>query len=291
VKILILGKNGQVGRSFQNLISNYDFHEFTFVGRDELNLLSSESISKYFENNNQFDVIINFAAYTAVDKAEEEEEFADKINHLAAKQIAQLANSFSAKLIHISTDYVFDGKSDSPYLEHDDTYPINAYGRTKLLGEDAILKVMSTNALIIRTSWVYSEFGYQNFVKTILKLGSEKDRIRVVNDQVGSPTYAMDLAKNILIIMKHKSFIAKIFPSDIYHFSNLGEVSWYEFAKEIFKLANLKCKVSPISSKDYQAVAKRPHNSALNNAKIVNQFGLPLSPWRDSLRGLINKLL
>ena len=179
MKILVIGKNGQLGRSIQDLISNSDHHVFTFVGREDFDLSSSESIPRYFETHSHFDIIINCAAYTAVDRAEEEADLADQVNHLAAKQLAKFANSQNTKLIHISTDYVFDGQNESPYLESDNPNPINVYGKSKLLGERAILKTMTNNALIIRTSWIYSEFG-KNFVKTMLKLGSEKNEINVL---------------------------------------------------------------------------------------------------------------
>jgi len=229
MKILVIGKNGQLGRSIQKLILNFDRHEFTLVGREELDLSSSESISKYFDTHSYFDVIINCAAYIAVDRAEKEADLADKINHLAVKKLAEFANSKNAKLIHISTDYVFDGQNESLYLESDNPNPINVYGKTKLLGEKAVLETMSNNSIIIRTSWVFSEFG-NNFVKTMLKLGSEKNEINVVSDQVGSPTYASDLAKNLLHIISNENFNKKSFPTVIFHFSNIGETNWSDFA-------------------------------------------------------------
>ena len=289
MKILVIGKNGQLGRSIQKFISNYDLHEFTLAGREELDLSSSKSISKYFDTHSQFDVIINCAAYTAVDRAEEEADLADQVNHLAVKQLAKFANSQNTKLIHISTDYVFDGQNESLYLESDNPNPINVYGKSKLLGERAILKVMNNNAVIIRTSWVYSEFG-KNFVKTMLQLGSEKNEINVVSDQTGSPTYASDLAEAILNIISNDNFIKKIFPTEIYHLSNSGETVWSSFAKEIFKLANLKCKVINIRSGQYPVAANRPKNSTLNNTKIVKSFRINLKPWRESLERCLKNL-
>jgi len=289
MKILVIGKNGQLGRSIQDLISNSDHHVFTFVGREDFDLSSSESISKYFCVNTQFDVIINCAAYTSVDKAEKEADLADKINHLAVKQIAEFANSQNARLIQVSTDYVFDGNSNSLYLESDKPNPINVYGKTKLLGERAVLEAMSNNAVVIRTSWVYSEFG-DNFVKTMLRLGNEKNEINVVSDQIGSPTYASDLARVIFNIIFSDSFNKKSFPTEIYHFSNLGVTSWYEFAKEIFNLANLDCKIKPIGSKKYPAKALRPYNTALNKEKITKKFKLQIPSWQESLRDLLIKI-
>ena len=213
MRILVTGKNGQLGRSIHKIVNtdtkidnNQSSNDFIFVGRENLDLSSEKNISHYFKNN-KFDIIINCAAYTAVDKAEqeEEEELANQINHLAVKQLASIANKQQVRLIHISTDYVFDGDSNKPYIETDTPNPINVYGRTKLAGEKALQTVMPMNALIIRTSWLYSEYG-NNFVKTMLKLGKERDELNVIIDQIGSPTYATDLAKAILEIIQNKEF-------------------------------------------------------------------------------------
>jgi len=208
MRILVTGKSGQLGRSIHKLINtkidnDQSSNDFIFVGREELDLSSEGNINHYFNNNKKFDIIINCAAYTAVDKAEEESKLASQINHLAVKKIAEIASKQEAKLIHISTDYVFDGESDKPYTETDTTNPINAYGKTKLAGEKALQDIMSTDAMIIRTSWVYSEYG-NNFVKTMLRLGKERDELSVVSDQIGSPTYATDLAEVILKIVNDK---------------------------------------------------------------------------------------
>ena len=290
MKILVTGKNGQLGRSIQKFISNYDHHEFTLTGREELDLSSLESISKYFDDNCHFDVIVNCAAYTAVDRAEDELELADKINHQAVKQLARFANSLNARLIHISTDYVFDGKNESLYLESDKTNPINIYGKSKLLGENAVLETMSNNALLLRTSWVYSEFGH-NFVKTMLRLGNEKNEISVVSDQIGSPTYASDLAKAILHIISNDNFIKQSFQSEVFHFSNIGETSWSDFAKEIFKLEHLNCKVTPISSEQYPTLAIRPKNTTLSKEKITKHFKLQIPSWKKSLEECLNEIM
>jgi len=290
MKILVTGKSGQLGRSLQKFISNFDHHEFTLTGREELDLSSSESISKYFDTHSHFDVIINCAAYTAVDRAEKEADLADEINHLAVKQLAEFANSQNAKLIHISTDYVFDGYKNSSYLENDSTNPINVYGRTKLLGEEAVLEAMPNNALIIRTSWGYSEFG-NNFVQTMLELARERGEINVVSDQIGSPTYASDLAKAVLNIISNDNFNKKTFPTEIFHFSNMGETSWSDFAKEIFKLANLNYKVTPISSEQYPTPAIRPKNSILSKEKIKNHFKLQIPSWKQSLKECLNQII
>ena len=282
MRILITGKNGQLGKSIQKIVNDQSSNDFIFVGREELDLSGESNISHYFSNNNKFDIIINCAAYTEVDKAEEEQEVANQVNHLAVKQLAQIVNEQQAKLIHISTDYVFDGESDKPYVEEDTTNPINVYGKTKLAGEKALQKIMPTNATIIRTSWVYSEYS-NNFVKTMLNLGKERDKISVVSDQIGSPTYATDLANVILEIIKNKEFREIDQVTQIYHYSNEGEISWYDFAKEIFKIAKINCKVNPITTQQYPTPARRPKNSLMNNDKIAKVFGVNIPDWEESL--------
>ena len=286
MRILVTGKNGQLGKSINKIVNtgngknNYQQdNEFIFVGREELDLSSESNISHYFDRSNKFDVIINCAAYTAVDKAEEECELANQVNHLAVKQLANIANEQQARLIHISTDYVFDGESGKPYIETDETNPINVYGKTKLAGEKALQAVMPTNAIIIRTSWVYSEYG-NNFVSTMLRLGKERDELNVVSDQIGSPTYATDLAGAILEIIKSKEFREENQATQIYHYSNEGEISWYEFAKEIFKIARTDCKVSPITTEQYPTLAKRPKSTLMNKDKIAEIFSVNIDNWR-----------
>ena len=282
MRVLVTGKNGQLGRSINKVVREIQpDDEFIFVGRDELDLSKEASVTNYFDRNN-FDVIINCAAYTAVDKAEEEENLADQVNHLAVKQLAEIAKAQQAKLLHISTDYVFDGESDKPYKESDTANPINVYGKTKLAGEQALQEVMQTNAIIIRTSWVYSEFG-NNFVDTMLRLGKERDELNVVSDQVGSPTYATDLASAILEIIQNKEFKETIQATQIYHYSNEGEISWYELAKEIFKLSNIKCKINPIKTNLYPTSAKRPGNTVMSKGIIVYTFDINISDWTASL--------
>jgi dTDP-4-dehydrorhamnose reductase len=295
MRILITGKNGQLGRSIHKLVNtdtqidnNQSSDDFIFVGRGELDLSSESSISHYFIND-KFDIIINCAAYTQVDKAEQEIESANQINHLAVKQLASIANKQQAKLIHISTDYVFDGESDKPYIETDTPNPINVYGKTKLAGEKALQAVMPTNAIIIRTSWVYSEYG-NNFVSTMLRLGKERDELNVVSDQIGSPTYATDLADTILEIIKNKKFREEGQTTQIYHYSNEGEISWYEFAKEIFKIAKIDCKVNPITTQQYPTPAKRPRNTLMNTDKIAKTFSMNIPDWKESLNTCITTL-
>ena len=289
MRILVTGKNSQLGRSIHKLVANTEqTDDFVFVGREELDLSDGSNIAHYFEGS-VFDIIINCAAYTAVDKAEEEAVLANQINHLAVSQLAQIAKNQQAKLIHISTDYVFDGESDKPYKETDETNPINVYGRTKLAGEKAIQEFMPTNAIIIRTSWVYSEYG-NNFVKTMLRLGKERDELSVVSDQIGSPTYATDLAEVILKIVNDKEFNKTEQQTEIYHYSNEGEISWYEFAKEIFSLKKIECRVSPITTDQYKTLARRPECSLLDNKKIEKKFSIKLKHWKDSLSTCLNRV-
>jgi len=296
MRILVTGKNGQLGQSINKLINieaknkyNLNSNEFIFVGREELDLSSKSGIDNYFNNNNMFDVIINCAAYTAVDKAEEEQNLADQVNHLAVEQLARIANQQEAKLIHISTDYVFDGESDDPYTETEKTNPINVYGKTKLAGEKALQEVMPTNAIIIRTSWVYSEYG-NNFVNTMLRLGKEKNEINVVSDQIGSPTYATDLAEAILTIINNKNYLEKQQSTEVHHYSNNGEISWFDFAKDIFSLKKIECRVSPITTDQYKTLARRPKCSALDNKKIEKEFSIKSKYWKYSLRDCLSRI-
>ena len=289
MRILVTGKNGQLGKSINKIVNtgngknNYQQdNEFIFVGREEIDLSSESDINRYFDSNNKFDIIINCAAYTAVDKAEKEQELANQVNHLAVKQLANIANEQKAKSIHVSTDYVFDGESSKPYIEMDAVNPINVYGKTKLSGEKALQEAMPNNAIIIRTSWVYSEFG-NNFVKTILRLGQERKELNVVNDQIGSPTYATDLAEVILKIISNKNYQNKEQSTEVYHYSNEGEISWYEFSKEILELADIQCSVNPITTEQYPTPAKRPKNTLMHKKKISGEFSVSASDWKNSL--------
>ena len=306
--ILVTGKSGQLGQSLQKLVEDSSLSrgmtagaKFTFVGRDELDLACSDSISAIFSNQ-RFDAIINCAAYTAVDKAESEPELANQINHLAVAQLAGIAKQQSIPLIHISTDYVFNGQGFKPYVETDATDPQNVYGLTKLKGEQA-MQASGCAGAIIRTSWVYSEFG-NNFVKTMLRLGKERDSLNVIFDQVGTPTYATDLAQAVLVILNAECSMLneqqmqmpeiqnsprRKYPwgatLKIYHFSNEGVCSWYDFAKAIFELSASDCQVNPIETKDYPTPAMRPYYSLMNKAKIKQALpGLVVPHWRDSLK-------
>ena len=307
--ILVTGKNGQLGLSLQKLVRDSSTAlgisaemNFVFVERHELDLACSDIISAFFSNQ-RFDAIINCAAYTGVDKAEKESELADQINHLAVAQLAKIAKQQSIPLVHISTDHVFNGKGFKPYVESDATDPQNVYGLTKLNGEQMIL-VSGCKGAIIRTSWVYSEFG-NNFVKTMLRLGKESDSLNVIFDQVGSPTYAMDLAQAVLAIlnaefsMLNDQQTSEIQHSklNIYHYSNEGICSWYDFAQVIFELSDISCQVKPIETKDYPTSAKRPHYSVMNKSKIKHDLpypkatpGLVIPYWRDSLKICLKEL-
>lgn len=285
-KILVTAANGQLGREISELVPDFEGYEFTFLNRTMLDLSDPDAIKSYFAHK-QFDVIINTAAYTTVDKAEEDVKTAKAINTDAVKQLAEIAKESSAQFIHISTDYVFDGKNHKPYLETDQTNPQGAYGQTKLAGEEAMLAVDPANSAIIRTSWLYSSFG-ANFVKTMLRLGSERDELGVISDQVGTPTYAKDLAMVILTGIQNSKF--KNQHTEVYHYSNDGVCSWYDFAKAIFEMSNIPCKANAIETKEYPTPAERPHYSVLNKAKIKDELGVSIPYWKDSLKECLNKI-
>lgn len=279
--ILVTGSSGQLGSELKEL-TQYD--GFYFTTSKNLDITDHQKVREFIEANN-IKTIINCAAYTAVDKAESEQELANEINHLAVKNLAQLAHEFGIKLIHISTDYVFDGTNFKPYIEDDVTNPNGIYGKTKLDGEKAMLEVNPKNSIIIRTSWVYSSYG-ANFVKTMLRLGKEKESLGVIFDQVGTPTYARDLAKAILEVLP-KIENKKV---EIYNYSNEGVLSWFDFAKEIMRMAKLNCEIKPIETKEYPTPAKRPHYSLLNKAKIKKEFAIVIPYWKDSLDECLKKM-
>lgn len=283
-KILVTGANGQLGSEIKALSGLYPHHTFTFADRTALDLSNLCVMEDYFETHT-FDTIINCAAYTAVDKAESEEELANTINHRFVGMLAKIAKLRNISLIHISTDYVFNGQNYRPYIETDPTDPQGVYGRTKRDGENAILSIAPAKSIIIRTSWVYSSFG-NNFVKTMLRLGKERNSLSVIFDQVGTPTYARDLAQTVLEILPH----IKNESPEIYHYSNEGAASWYDFATAIFELSGVKCTVNPITSDEYPIPAKRPHYSLLNKSKIKNNFNISIPYWRNSLQACLNTL-
>jgi len=302
MNILATGANGQLGSEIKHLIQNLKLNiqncNFYFTNRNELDITNKLQIEE-FVNNNNIKIIINCAAYTAVDKAEEEKELADLINHKAVKHLADISKKNDIFLIHISTDYVFDGKNYRPYKEDDKTNPQGIYGFTKLKGEEAFIN-SGARGIIIRTSWVYSSFG-NNFVKTMLRLKDKKE-LNVVFDQIGTPTYARDLAEAVLRILDVKcemlnsnnNLTSNIEHStfdgvDVYHYSNEGVCSWYDFAKAIFELENIDIKINPIETKDYPTPAKRPYCSVLNKEKIKRDFNIEVPYWRESLKRMLNK--
>lgn len=283
-RILVTGGNGQLGSELHALSGSYPQHEFTFTDRTALDLGNLCKFEDFFENN-RFDTIINCAAYTAVDKAESEAETADTVNHRFVSMLAKIAKRDSTSLIHISTDYVFNGQNYRPYVESDPTDPRGVYGRTKRDGENAILAVGPKNSLILRTSWVYSSFG-NNFVKTMLRLGRERDSLGVIFDQIGTPTYAHDLAKTILDLLPKLENEAP----EIVHYSNEGVASWYDFAQSVFEFSAIECTLNPITTDQYPTPATRPHYSLLNKKKIKERFGIAIPYWRDSLKECLKRL-
>ena len=283
-RILVIGKTGQLGRSIEKISLNYKELDFILVGRNEIDLSSTASIRSFFKKENAFDVIINAAAYTNVEQAEKDFEIANAVNHIAVAEIAKQAKLQQTFLIHVSTDYVFDGKGSSPYVEEDSLRPLNNYGKTKFLGEQAIL-ASGCAGVIVRTGWLYSEFG-NNFVKTILRLGQQRDEINVVSDQIGSPTYALDLAR-VLVLLAQPDVQRGI---EIFHYSNEGVCSWYELAQAVFNMSNMQTQVVPIQSKDYATQAVRPYYSVLNKDKIRHQLDIGIPHWRDSLQRCLYSL-
>lgn len=282
-RILVTGSSGQLGSEIRNLRNNYPYN-FYFTDTTELDITDKKGLSQ-FVRNNKVNTIINCAAYTAVDTAEVESEKAFLVNSEGSKYLAEVAIEEKCKLIHISTDYVFDGKLNRPYVENDATFPQSVYGHSKLEGENFIKKINPLNSIIIRTSWVYSSFG-NNFVKTMLRISEERDELNVVSDQVGSPTYAKDLARTILQIVPHidnKSV-------EVYHYSNDGVCSWYDFAKAIFDLKNVNCVVHPIPSSKYPTPAVRPYYSVLNKSAIKDKYKISVPYWRDSLKSMLKDL-
>ncbi len=287
MRILITGAYGQLGSELKVQSENFPTWEFLFTDVDSLDITSEAAVQHYFAGNN-VDMVINCAAYTAVDKAESDIETASNVNALAPAILAKYSKLSGAKIIHISTDYVFAGNACRPYEEINEVDPQGVYGETKLIGEKYCRRE-NPNSIIIRTSWLYSSFG-NNFVKTMLRLGSEREKINVVFDQIGTPTYAADLAGVILSIIQISEKQTDKFISGIYHYSNEGVASWYDFAKAIFEISGVNCQVLPVLSDQFPTSAKRPNYSVLNKAKIRNSFGIEIPYWRDSLRECLGKL-
>lgn len=279
--ILVTGGNGQLGSELRAIISKYGDYNILFTDISDLDITNHLAVKEFIKIYS-IKTIINCAAYTAVDKAEEQFDLANKINHLAVANFAQIAKENSIKLIHISTDYVFDGTNHKPYIETDIPSPKSVYGKTKLAGENAILTINPQNTIIIRTSWVYSIYG-NNFVKTMLRLAKERDEISVVSDQIGSPTNASDLAQAILTILpkiNNKSV-------ELFHYSSEGVCSWFDFANAIFMLSHSEIKVNPIATHKYPTPAKRPHYSVLSKNKIKEAYQIEIPFWKNSLSNIL----
>ena len=272
-KVLVTGGNGQLGQCLQVISGKNNQFQFTFVNSKQLNVISKESIEARLVDS--YDFCINCAAYTAVDKAEEEQEQANLINHIGAKNLAEVCLENNISLVHVSTDFVFNGQHYLPYVETDTTEALSVYGQTKLDGEKAIQNILP-NHFIVRTSWLYSEFG-GNFVKSMLNLSKNRDELSIVNNQIGTPTYAMDLAETIVKIITSNTHFG------LYHFSNEGTASWYDFAKVIFAKSNVAIKVNPIPASSYPTPATRPHFSVMDKAKISKAFNLQVPYWQESL--------
>lgn len=278
--ILVTGSKGQLGNELQEL-AKQTIHTWHFTDVAELDICNPIAIAG-FMSEHTCDFVINCAAYTAVDKAETDTTSVYAINTDAPKNLAQACHKHNAYFIHISTDYVFDGTKHTPYVETDDTNPQSIYGASKLHGENKALQ-NHTNTCIIRTSWLYSSFG-NNFVKTMIRLGKERDSLNVIFDQIGTPTYARDLAQSIIHIIDTTTKNSNSFVPGIYHFSNEGVCSWYDFAKEIHDLTKVTCNVFPIETKDYPTPAKRPHYSVLNKQKIKTTYNISIPHWKESLK-------
>ncbi|PQV49645.1 dTDP-4-dehydrorhamnose reductase [Jejuia pallidilutea] len=279
--ILVTGGNGQLANSIKDLEFNHSDLNFIYTDFLELDICDLNQVKKFFKRQSKtIHYCINCAAYTAVDKAETETKNAFKINVEGAKNLALACLEHNVNLIHISTDFVFDGKSDKPYVETDKANPVSVYGETKLKGELEIKKILE-NFFIIRTSWLYSEHG-NNFMKTMLRLAKDKDVLNIVGDQIGTPTYAKDLAEVIyeIIISKNTEF-------GVYHYSNEGVASWYDFAKEIFEIKQIRIKVNAINTEDYPTPAKRPKFSVLDKSKVKALLSFEIPHWRDSLKKAI----
>jgi dTDP-4-dehydrorhamnose reductase len=279
--VLVTGANGQLGQAIQSVVGNYPSIDFVFCSSTELNITDKNNCETIFEKHKPL-FCINAAAYTAVDKAESEPEKSYAINVTGAQNVAEVCKTYNTTLLHVSTDFVFDGLANQPYLEDDVPYPTGVYGVTKLQGEQAIQNTWEKH-FIVRTSWVYSQFA-NNFMKTMLRLALERDSLSVVSDQIGTPTNAVDLAECLLTIIsaQHPTPNTQHF-FGIYNFSNEGHCSWYDFAKEIFKVNNISINLQPIPTTAYPTPAKRPAYSVLDKSKIKMVFGIKIKNWKESL--------
>lgn len=283
MKILVTGAAGQLGNELHNVLEQKMPGVTIYTDINELDLTDAPAVKKFIIDN-EISHVVNCAAYTAVDKAEQEPALCAKINTDVVKNIAEVATDYGVKVIHISTDYVFDGTAHSPYKESDKVNPISTYGTTKRKGEMVLLS-MSPDAIIIRTAWLYSPYG-NNFVKTMMKLGSERAELGVVCDQIGTPTYARDLAEAIYTILTARQWVP-----GIYHFSDEGVCSWYDFTKAIHRIAGITgCNVKPITTDDYPTLASRPPYSVLDKTRIKKTYGITIPHWEESLVDCINRL-
>ena len=282
--ILITGANGQLGCCLRDLSHGDERNHYFYTDVDELDITSLDQIEDYVSKHD-IEVIINAAGYTAVDRAENDVERCFLINAEATRYLAQVTKRHEIFLVHISTDYVFDGSVDIPHKPDDPINPQSVYGKSKAAGEQAIFEA-DCHAVIIRTSWLYSEYG-GNFVKTMLRLGAEKDELRVVDDQIGGPTYAGDLAQLIMTIVRQRSFIEG---TKIYHFADKGAVSWCDFARQIMRNASLSCRVLPVSTAEYGAVAPRPAFSVFDLSAVAQDFSFEIPQWRESLQKCMQKI-
>ena len=287
MNILVTGSDGQLGSEIKDLATNYKNFNFFFMDLPELNICNKYELDTFIINQ-KINAVINCAAYTAVDLAEEDVVIAEQVNAKGVLNLVNALEKVDGKLIHISTDYVFDGNNFLPYKELDPVSPIGVYGETKRAGELFVIN-SDIDSIVIRTSWLYSSYG-NNFVKTMLRLGNEKENLGVIFDQVGTPTYARDLAKTCLEILTGVNSVKISKNGNLYHYSNEGVASWYDFAISIMELGGENCKVKPIQTKDYPTLAKRPHFSVLNKSKIKTDFKIEIPYWRDSLKDCIEKI-
>ena len=282
INVLVTGASGQLGSEIQLISEKYKSYNFLFTDVNDLDITNLDQFNQFVKGKN-VGYIINCAAYTQVDQAEQEQSLAKKVNDIAVKNITEIAEEHHIKVVHISTDYVFDGKSFMPLKESDPTKPIGVYGKTKRAGELHLIN-STVEHLIVRTSWLYSNFQ-NNFVKTMLRLAEDRDQLTIISDQIGTPTYAADLATVILDILPKINQET----TGIYHFSNEGAASWYDFAYHIIKQSHLKCNVLPIATKDYKTLAERPYYSILNKSKIKEVFGITINHWTESLKKCLDK--
>ncbi|MDR1860328.1 MAG: dTDP-4-dehydrorhamnose reductase [Bacteroidales bacterium] len=286
-KILITGANGQLGNEVRRQAANFPDFEYVFTDIQELDLSNPEAVDAFIRQTRP-KYVINCAAYTAVDVAESDDELARLLNTKVPAWIGKIGRTYDCRIVHISTDYVFDGTGCVPYTEDDMTSPESVYGKTKLNGEIALLKENPT-AVVIRTAWLYSIFG-NNFVKTMLRLGRERDSLKVVYDQVGTPTCAADLARAILHIISRSAAGQTAWTPGIFHYTNEGVCSWYDFAKAIHEFGGISCRISPVATSEYPTPAKRPSYSVLSKEKIKTVYGMEIPYWRDSLQKCIEEL-